>query len=296
MALRIVKASEPIKVERLNICIYGAPGLGKTTLANTASTPITLDFDKGVHRAGIRKDSVIINNWSDIASLSQQDLEGYDTVVVDTVGRMLDAMTIDIIAKNPKHGRAGGALSLQGYGELKARFSAWLKLLNSFGKDVVLIAHMDEQKNGDDLIERLDIQGGSKNEVYKSMDAMARIGINSKGQFLDFNPSSSSFGKNPAQFDLLQIPHVNMNPHFLSDVISDIKDKLNALTAEQMELQKELDNWRNSLAEFDSADSFNEVLATLKDESPAKKAIFNNVANEKGFVFNRESKLYEAMA
>jgi hypothetical protein len=50
-------------------------------------------------------------------------------------------------------------------------------MLNSFGKDVVLIAHMDEQRNGDDIIERLDVQGGSKGEIYKAADAMGRVAV-----------------------------------------------------------------------------------------------------------------------
>uniref|UniRef100_UPI001589DC4D ATP-binding protein n=1 Tax=Brucella pseudintermedia TaxID=370111 RepID=UPI001589DC4D len=136
--------------------------------------PLLLDFDNGSYRSANRRDAVIISNWSDVASISAEDLAPFKTVIMDTAGRALDALTADIIRANPKHGR-GGSLSLQGYGELKSRFIAFLKLLNSFGKDVVLIAHMDEQRNGDDIIERLDVQGGSKGEIYKAADAMGRL-------------------------------------------------------------------------------------------------------------------------
>ena len=36
MSLKITKAAEPIAVERLNLCIYAQPGIGKTSLAFTA--------------------------------------------------------------------------------------------------------------------------------------------------------------------------------------------------------------------------------------------------------------------
>jgi hypothetical protein len=195
--LKIIKSSDPISVERVNLCIYGPPGLGKTSLAFTAESPLLLDFDNGAHRAANRKDTVRVQSWGEVAELDRDDLAQYSTVIVDTAGRALDALTADIIRRNPKMGR-GGALSLQGYGQLKAEFVAWLKLLNSFGKDVVLIAHMDEQRNGDEIIERLDVQGGSKNEIYKAADAMGRLTIRDGKRLLNFSPTDAAFGKNPA--------------------------------------------------------------------------------------------------
>src|SRR5438094_161444 len=117
--LKIIKASEPIKVERINLCLYGPPGLGKSSLAFTAKDPLLLDCDGGAYRAANRKDTVPVSKWADIISITAEDLKPYKTVVVDTAGRALDFLTADIIAANPKMGR-GGALTLQGFGELKA--------------------------------------------------------------------------------------------------------------------------------------------------------------------------------
>ncbi len=150
MPLKITSANDPIKVERLNMVIYGPPGVAKTSLAFTASKPLLLDFDNGSRRAANRKNVVLVSQWSDVASMRAEDLASFDTVIVDTAGRALDTLTADIIRKNPKHGR-GGALTLQGYGELKSQFTAFLRLLHSFRKDVVLVTHMDEQRSGDDI-------------------------------------------------------------------------------------------------------------------------------------------------
>ncbi len=275
--LKITRSSDPIKVDRLNLCLYGPPGVGKSSLAFTAERPLLLDFDQGAHRAANRKDTVRVTQWGDVASMTADDLEPYATIVVDTAGRALDQLTADIIKRNPKAGR-GGALTLQGYGTLKAEFVAWLKMLNAFGKDVILIAHMDEQRNGDEIVERLDVQGGSKGEIYKAADAMGRLVIREGKRVLNFSPTDAAFGKNPGQLEPLEIPHSDRNPEFLSTVVQSIKDKLNALTAEQAEAQQVLVQWRERIAGMGSAEDFNAALSDVKKAPKAVQAMFSDAA------------------
>ena len=291
MALKIIKSSDPIKVERLNLCIYGQPGAGKSSLGFTAESPLLLDFDQGAHRAANRKDTVRVTAWAEVAELTADDLEPYKTVIVDTAGRALDHLTADIIRRNPKAGR-GGALTLQGYGTLKAEFVAWLKQLNSFGKDVVLIAHMDEQRNGDDIIERLDVQGGSKGEIYKAADAMGRVAVKGGKRTLNFNPTEAAFGKNPGQLDVLEIPLPATDPDFLAGVIKSIKDRLNTLTEEQAEAQQVLESWREVIAGLNDAADFNDKLAGVKTAPKAAQALFAKAATDKFLVFDKTAKQY----
>lgn len=293
MGLKITKAADPIKVERLTICVYGAPGIGKTTLAFTADAPLLLDFDAGAHRAANRKDAVRVTAWRDVAGITADDLADYKTVIVDTAGRALDTLTADIIARNPKMGR-GGALTLQGYGALKSEFTAWLKLLNSFGKDVVLIAHMDEQRSGDDIAERLDVQGGSKGEIYKAADAMGRVFVRGNKRELDFTPREHSFGKNPGQLDVLDIPHPDKDPTFLAGVIASIKDKLNELTEAQRETQAQIDDWRGKIPDLAAAEDFNALLDDVKQAPRVVQSLFADAAKEKGLMFDKSTGQYVA--
>lgn len=295
MALRITRASDPIKVERLNVCIYGQPGAGKSSLAFTAEAPLLLDFDNGAHRAANRKDIVRVSCWGDVADLSAEDLSPYRTVVVDTAGRALDILTADIIRRNPKAGR-GGALTLQGYGTLKAEFVAWLKALNGFGKDVVLVAHMDEQRNGDDIIERLDVQGGSKGEIYKAADAMGRVAVKGGMRTLNFNPTEAAFGKNPGQLAAQEIPHPDKSPDFLAGVIAAIKDRLNAMTEEQAAAQEVLEGWRTVIRELSEPEHFTEKYDAVKKAPKAAQAMFAAAVTEKGYVFDKATKSYTAPA
>lgn len=288
MALKITRAADPIKVDRLNMVIYGPPGIAKTSVAFTADTPLLLDFDQGSHRAANRKDVVRVMEWADVAGITAEDLAPFKTVVVDTAGRALDALSVDIIRANPKHGR-GGALTLQGFGELKARFGAFLKLLNSFGKDVVLVAHMDEQRSGDDVIERLDVQGGSKGEIYKAADAMGRIAIVNGQRWLRFSPTDAAFGKNPGQLDPLPIPAAG-SPEFadfLAKVIQQTKDRLNELTEEQIKAQGAIIAFRAAVLNTTTADEVTAMMGQAKKGGESFKALLMKQAKELGLTFDK---------
>lgn len=296
MTLRIVKAEEPITVNQLVVVLYGAPGLGKSTLGFTASNPVSLDFDKGVYRAANRKDSVAVDSWTDAANITQEDLTPYDTVIVDTAGRALDFLTADIIAKEPKKGN-GGALTLQGYGVLKSRFTSWLNSLKIIGKDVVLIAHSSEEKKGDDIIERLDVQGGSKGEIYKSADAMGRLTLINGKRVLTFSPTDTAFGKNPGNLSPITVGDISTNPDTLAQVITSIKEKLNSLTVDQIERQKQIADWSAKFDEAKTAEEFTSLTKDIKKAPnnilPILKGDLHKKATEKGFIYNKSVSAYE---
>lgn len=296
MSLKITRASDPITVAQLAVVLYGAPGLGKSTLGFTAKDPILLDFDRGAYRAANRGDSVQVEEWLDVVSMGDADLAPYKTVVVDTAGRALDLLSADIIKRNPKMGR-GSALTLQGYGQLKSEFTSWLKNLRTMGKDVVLIAHASEEKNGDELVERLDVQGGSKGEIYKSADCMGRLSLVAGKRILNFSPTDTAFGKNPAGLQPLHVPDVSVSLTFLADIIDTIKGKLNALTEEQKKRQSAIADWLSRFDEAKTAEDYNSIVAEIKGESssilPIIKGELHKRATVAGFSYDKKEGAYK---
>jgi hypothetical protein len=260
MALTITKSSDTIRVDTLVMTLYAQPGGRKSSIGFTSEAPLNLDFDEGVYRAFNRGDSVICRSWADAAAITKDDLAPYKTLVVDTAGRALDKLAAFIIERDPKMGYAG-ALTLQGFGRLKAGFAAWLKMVRSFGLDVILLAHVDEQKNGDEIIERIDAQGASKNEIYKCSDAMGRLAIRNGKTMLMFSPTDTTFGKNPAQLEPLVVPMFNGPSTFLADVITKIKTHLNDMSAEQQELAALMTEWNERVQKATSAKKLTALIA-----------------------------------
>ena len=294
--LKITKAADPIEVKNITVCVYAVPGVGKTSLGFTADKPLLLDFDRGSYRAKNRGDVVQIDRWADVISITADDLKDYKTLVVDTAGRALDCLSAHIIAGNPKMGR-GGALTLQGYGELKSTFVGWTKLVRSFGLDIVLLCHSDEQRSGDELIERLDMQGGSKNEVYKAADVMGRIYLANGKRVLNFSPTDTAFGKNPAQFAPIEVPDYVTTPDFMAGVIASTKAALNTLSATQTAVAATLGEWKTRIDAAASVTDFDALLAPCKEAAPAVKEnvwrLLIKAAKGKGFAFNRTSGAFD---
>lgn len=293
MALNITKSDEVIKVDAICVTIYSQPGLGKTSLAYTASRPLLLDFDKGAYRAVDRKDVVQVTDWKDVAGITAADIAAYDTIIIDTVGKALDVLSQDIIRSNSKLGYAG-ALNQQGWGQLGVKFGAFLRLLRGFGKDVILIAHMDEQKDGDQIKERLKISGGSKDLVLTDSDAIARISVINRERHLIFSPTETSFGKDPAQIDAIPIPDAS-NPAYadcMARIIADIKDKLNSLSEEQVARKSEVEWFTQTLPNIKDADDINAVLNRAKKAGRDVAKMVVERAAELGLEFDGEKKVY----
>lgn len=296
MALKIVKAEEPLTIEQVVIMVYGQPGIGKTTTAFSADAPICLDFDRGAHRSANRQDSVVVDRWEEVANLSAEELAEYNTVIVDTVGRALDALTAHLTHQNPKMAGPAGQLTLQGYGALKSTFAQWLKMLRQLGKDVILIAHDAEDKNGDDVIVRPDVQGGSRGEIIKSADAIGYIYRASKKTILDFNPTDRWIGKNPAACGPIEVPAIDTESTFMADTIQGLKDSINAMTDEQRERMEKLAEWRGKFEELESPEDFQKMIPRCakarEDIRSEVKRMLVQVADAKGIAFNRPNKRF----
>lgn len=267
--MRIIRGTESIAVDHPVICIYGQPGIGKSSLGYSAKDPLLLDFDAGAHRAANRKDTASIQSWADVVEITDGNvLDPYATVVVDTVGRLLDLMTLDIIENNPKHGNGPGSLSLPGFGVLKGRFRGWLTQLRARGKDVVLLAHHREDKDGDVTTMRPDIQGASYGEVMKSADIVGFLYMRGKDRVLDCNPTDRWHGKNPGGWKPFVVPPIAKATTVIADMLDQGRAALGAISDESAKVAQTVDEWRSNIETFTTAEECTRAIAETNSLTP----------------------------
>jgi hypothetical protein len=241
MAAKIIEETEPVKVLSTVMVIYGAPGVWKTSLFSTAESPLLFDFDKGLHRTKFRKRAVQVDTFSDVYSDPVRKLVGgCKTIGVDTAGRALDTLAVEVARENAKNANRSGGLSLQGYGVLKDRFRSWVNDLRSSGKDLVLICHEKEEKNGDDR------------------------------RWLDFNPTDQYLGKNAAGCQRMEVPPIADHPNFLAGLLAHVKDEMGRFSGESAALAKAQLEWK---AFLDGDPNLDQLHAKLPDMAGLTQAV-----------------------
>jgi len=299
MTIKITYSSDAIEVKNCAVVVYGQPGVFKTSLGFTANKPLLVDFDKGAKRALNRGDSVQVDTWADIEGITKEDLEPYETLVIDTVGRMLDALEIDIMTKNPKFAQTDGTLTLKGYGSLKKRYQVWVDTMRSYGIDVVLLAHQKEKEVNDILVARPDVQGGSYSEVFKSADQVGYAYIDAGRRMLNFNPTDTSIGKNIINAEAYVVPNFNIEPAFLAGIIADVKEAMKTISEQGIVVQKAVAKWREAIFPAATAGEINKLIAGVNKikEVPVKlqaRQLLGDQAKSIDLVWDKKGKKYAA--
>ena len=299
--MRIIPATDAIRVEHPVFMIFGQPGICKTSLGYSCQDPLLLDFDKGAHRAVNRRDTLVIDAWSDVVELmgNQAALDPYATVVVDTVGRCLDLIVADIAATDPKKA-PGGTPTLQGYGLLKTRFRAWTAQLRTLGKDVLLIAHDKEDKDGDTRVVRPDITGGSYGEVMKVADFVGYGYMSGKDRILDFNPTDRWIGKNPGGWAPFKVPAPGKAQSFMAELFDRGRAALGAISEASAQVTQQVATWRAEIGALTTAAACTAAIPRVKTLGPllqpqVAKLLLDH-AGAKGFTFDTTKKVFVAPA
>lgn len=294
--MKLIKAEETLAQTGNIVLIYGQPGTGKTTLAQTAGNCITLDFDRGIQRAAIRQDAARIESWDEIARDYKaffEFLRPYDTIVVDTAGMMLDYMLTYITTKNP-------ALlnnNIKLYGELKKEFHSAFFGLRNLGKDLLLIAHDKEEDENGIKIKRPLIPGSAKDIVLQACDMLGYLQNTTKGRILDFTPSPYYLTKNCIGLPQIAVPGIVGLHDWMAQFFRDLKKQIQARTESNQAAILQVAELCGAIAELQSAQEFTEFFATLPKDliAPVKSQVWffmQNAAQAAGLAFDAEKKIF----
>lgn len=187
------------KAKKIRMLIAGYPGIGKTTLGLSAPRPLHIDIDHGIDRIPPRHRKAYIQpkDYNEVLTdLIPANLVDFDTLVFDTGGKLLDLMKPWVITNNPKNGQHDGSLSLKGYGAVGREFTRLMDYcFYELDKNVVVLFHAVEEKDGDSTKLRLMIEGSTKNTVWIPMDLGGFMEMQGNNRTVGFSNCERYFAK-----------------------------------------------------------------------------------------------------
>lgn len=303
------KPSELSVQTTIKALLYGQPGIGKSTLSLSTPNPVLLDFDGGAHRVNgaFQVPTLQVHNWDEVIQALQEDLSEFQTIVIDTAGKMLDFMSDYIKRTDPKMAQRDGSLSLKGYGVRKQMFINFLSQVSLMGKHVIFVAHEREEKDGEQKVVRPEIGGSSASDLIKELDLVGYMQAIGNEKTISWSPTEKFYAKNTCNLDpMVKIPviidgqgNIIGQNNFLTRVFDSYRDYLKVQQSKKEEYEALLDVIRENVELITDADTANEVtgnvlkLAHFWDTKVRAGMMINERCSGLGLKFNKLSKQYE---
>jgi hypothetical protein len=290
----IVKANEPLPERSVVIGLYGEPGVSKTTIANTAESPLLIDFDRGVARSYLRKDVLDVNNWGDVIAEEQKGtFKGYKTIIIDTAKAALDDFLMPhVVQKDFKLQKN----KLQAYGAIGDEFKLFLNKRRNEGVDVIIIAHA--KKDEDTKKHIPDITGQSYNLILRVCDQLGYMSMQNNQRTIQWDPSDITIGKNTASLATTIIPDktsVELRT-LMSTIISQVKSAIVQQSEAQREALEKVQKYEKAIDEAITPEDLTLLVGPVKEmpkaiaEPLAKK--MGDRAKTSGWIWDKINKAY----
>jgi hypothetical protein len=294
----IIKANEPLPEGPVVIGIYGEPGVSKTSIANTADSPLLCDFDRGSRRSIFRKDTLVLGSWEDvIKEENANSFKGYKTIIIDTAKAALDDFLMSYVVRLDYKYQKN---KLQGYGAIGDEFKLFLNNRRNEGADVIIIAH---SKFNEEMKKHVpDVTGQSYNLMLRVCDQIGYVSMINNKRTIQFSPTDLTIGKNTANLATLEIPDKSdaASQIFMQNIIRQTKDAMSKQSEAQVEALKKMQQYQKEIAAVTSADDLNLIVTPVQALPKYLRDQLNTIigakAKEKGYVWNKKSMVFEAPA
>ena len=231
--------------KKIRLLIAGYPGIGKTTLGLSAPRPLLIDVDRGIDRAAAehRSDYIQPQDYKELLEdLTPDNLKYYDTLVFDTGGQLLKLISEYVKRQNAAYSQKDSSLSLKGYGAVAKEFESLMnRAYYEFNKNIVVIFHAKEEKEGNISKLRILVEGSTKDSVWQPMDLGGFIEVQNGKRIIEFCNTDRHFGKCCHGINAVhEIPPLNPNikNEFLINLFSQVNENIKK-DAELFEKQKE---------------------------------------------------------
>jgi hypothetical protein len=294
--------------KKLKVLIAGYPGIGKTTLALSAPKPLLLDLDKGVDRveAKFRGATSVIGSYDELMEdLKNTDLNEFETIVLDTGGKLLELLKPKVIHEDPKNGQRDGALTLKGYGAVSRAFSQFMAFLETLNKHIVVLFHAKEERDGDAVRLRILVEGSTKDVIWQNMDLGGFIEMRGKNRIIGFSNCERYFAKATHSIKgIYEIPDTTETGKntFLTDLFKKAIDDLNS-EVKQYANQKQIYDQamfagRKLINDAEDLEAFNNMVKDIQNlthiltSKEELRHLITTKANFLKFIWDKEKGAY----
>ena len=295
--MSLIKRKDEIELPSSIVgCIYGVAGIGKSTLALSAPKPLLLDTDNGVHRiqAEHRSDCVQVRSYHDVLEvLFEEDLSEYKSIVIDTLGELVNFM-LKYFAENDKSLiTRGGTYNIKIWGLIKQEFLKLRMRLQELNKNLIFVAHQAEEKDGEKKVYRLDVAGSTSKDIIKILDFLAYCEMLGKTRSMSLSPSERFYAKNSIGLDdYIEIPLLKMgdkNDFIEREIINPTLERRKAESAEVRKNEENLKTGREYIKDNTDPNICLQFFKEMDLNPHSKMVLFNELSEKfKDFVFDKK--------
>lgn len=296
--------------KKYRMLIAGFPGIGKTTVALSAPKPLLIDVDKGIDRVRVneRKDFSQPLNYEELLQDLNSNLSEYETLVLDTGGKLLDLMKPYVIKQDSKNGQKDGqTLSIKGYGAVGKEFARLADhIAYTLNKHVVIVFHAKEDKDGEATKLRILVEGSTKDNVWQPMDIGGFIEMYNGKRTIGFDNCERYYAKGTHGIKgIREIPDLE-NPNNKNDFLTKLFEEMDNNIVNEAKFyeedKKEYEKVMNEIKpviEKMTEENVMEIMTLIKNTKHALtsekelKHLFKQKVEELHLVWNKESKKYE---
>ena len=167
--------------------VYGEGGVGKTTFGATAPKPLLADCENGAKYFGLRgieMNVARITKWEDMKDFLLEGMKPeYETLIIDPIGELMDKLKRRMVALGDKKlVQADGSPTMAGWGWLKKTMRDYLKALRDTGKNILIVAHIEEKEDEGRIIKRPKIETRLSDDLVNMVDVVGYMTVINDGE------------------------------------------------------------------------------------------------------------------
>lgn len=283
-------------------------GIGKTTLGLSAPKPLLIDVDFGINRvmASARRDYIQPESYEQLLEDLSGDLTEYETIVIDTGGKLLELMKAYVIKNDIKNAKKDGSLSLQGYGAVGREFSRFMNYIYfELRKHCVIVFHAVEEKQDEETKLRILVEGNTKNTVWQNVELGGFIEMKGNKKTIGFDNCERYFAKSSFGIKgIYNIPELNVNTP--NDFLTKLFEQADKNIQEESKIfEKEREDYQTLMEKYipiienmteENVQEVSDLIQNVEHKLTSKKELssrFLEKLKSLNMFWNKETKQYE---